>query len=150
MAMKDFEIAADEVDAIEEEDDKNIEFRLKDKDGDWVVYSSAAPTEGQIALFMARTQNGVAAGFNAMEKFMKANFDPDSYREIIARIEDRRDPLGMTAMIRVIYYIIEEATGNPSTESSTSTSSQPRTGNGSKANTRVKASTSSASRRAGS
>ncbi len=149
MALKDFSFAAEEENSVHVEGEEEVlEFTLPDKDGKKkVVYETYLPTESQIGLLIANSEENSLA---AAKDFMKQNFLPKTYREIMSRIADRYDPLGLSTMQDVVYALIEEVAANPSTESSTSTPSPRTTGSGSRANTRVKASNSSGSRRAGS
>lgn len=149
MALKDFTFAAEEADSAHVEGEEEVlEFTLPDKDGKKrVVYETYLPTESQIGLFMANSEGN---GFAAVKEFMAQNFLPATYREIMGRIGDRYDPLGLSTMTEVLFALIEEVSANPSTESSTSTPSPRTTGSGSRANTRAKASNSSGNRRAGS
>lgn len=149
MALKDFTFAAEEADSVHVEGEEQVlEFTLPDKDGrKRVTYETYLPTESQIGLLIANSEDNSLA---AAKDFMKQNFLPATYREIMSRIADRYDPLGLSTMQDVVYALIEEVTANPSTESSTSTPSPRTTGSGSRANTRVKASNSSGNRRAGS
>jgi hypothetical protein len=148
MSFKDFAFAAEEADSAHVEgEEKVLEFTLPDKEGGRVIYQTYVPTESQIGLLMAE---GASNGYAAVKRFMENNFLPATYREIIERIADRFDPLGLSTMTDVVFALVEEAAASPTTESSTSTTSPRTTGSGSRANTRAKASTSSASRRAGS
>lgn len=147
MSFKDFAFAAEEADSVHVEgEEKVLEFTLPDKDGKGrVVYQTYVPTESQIGLLMAEDNY-----FAGTKRFMESNFLPPTYREIMERIADRYDPLGLATMVDVVMALVEEAAASPTTESSTSTPSPRTTGSGSRANTRAKASTSSGSRRAGS
>lgn len=149
MAFKDFTFAAEEADSAHVEGEEEVlEFTLPDKDGKGrVVYETYVPTESQIGLMIANSEDNALA---ASKDFMKANFLPGTYREIMSRVADRYDPLGLSTMTDVVWALVEQSTANPSTESSTSTTSPQTTGSGSKASTRVKGSNSSNSRRAGS
>ncbi len=149
LTLKDFTFAAEEADSAHVEGDEEVlEFTLPDKDGKKrVTYETYMPTESQIGLLIANSEDNTLA---AVKDFMKQNFLPPTYREIMNRIADRYDPLGLSTMTDVVFALIEEVAANPSTESSTSTPSPRTTGSGSRANTRAKASNSSGSRRAGS
>jgi hypothetical protein len=148
MSFKDFAFAAEEADSVHSKDDEKIlEFTLPDKEGGRVIYQTYLPTESQIGLLLAE---GESNGFAAVKRFMESNFLPATYREIMTRVADRYDPLGLGTMTEVVMSLVEEAAATPTTESSTPTPSPRTTGSGSRANTRVKASTSSGSRRAGS
>lgn len=161
MPMKNFELAVEEYQNVPEGEDKVLEFtlpvfRYDDEDGSPIpdgtrVYEAYVPTEDQIALYAGGLGGGVAAKqMAAVVTFMDGCFLPDSSAELLSRVQDRRDPLGMTAMQDVIQYLIEEATGNPSTGSATSTSSRPKSGTSSKDSSRPKAQTRSRGPRAGS
>lgn len=160
MAMKNFEIAVEEYQNVEEADDRILEFTLpvfeyddksKPTQSGTQVYESYVPTEDQIALYAGGLGGGNASKqMAALVTFMDACFLADSNTELKERVQDRRDPLGLTAMQDVIQYLIEEAAANPSTGSATSTSSRPASGTSSKASSRPKAQTRSRGARAGS
>lgn len=159
--MKNFELAIDEYESVEEEDDKILEFTLplytRDEETGEIlttgtkVYETYLPTETQIALYVgglgaARSDKQLAA----VIQFMDSCFLPDSRALLRERMEDRRDPIGLQVMQDIIQWVVEEVSANPSTGSATSTPSRQPSGSASKATSRPKAQTRSRGARAGS
>lgn len=157
---KSFELALEDYQNVAEADDKIVEVVLPwfevDENDEVVqngtrVYESYTPTEDQVALYAGGLAGGtMARQMAAVTNFLEAVFLPGSHAELIQRIGDRRDPIGLGIMQDVIAYVIEEAAGNPSTGSATSTSSPSPSGTSSKASSRPRAQTRSRGPRAGS
>ncbi len=157
-ARKSFELALEDYQNVEEADDKILEVVLpvfiEDDDGHVTqdgtrIYEAYVPTEDQIALYAGGLAGGTAARqMAAVTNFIEAVFLPTSHGELLRRIADRRDPIGLSLMEDLMAHTNAEASGNPSTGSATSTSSRQPSGTSSRASSRPKAQTRSRGPRA--
>lgn len=88
------------------------------------------PDDGQLSMLMAVTSSmadkrtKVAGIIN----FFVAVMDEDDHAYITSRLLDRHDPFGIEEVTSILFWMIEEWTGNPTDEPSGSTPSRPSGG----------------------
>lgn len=103
-------------------------------------------TEGQMALLLSTdmlpTTDRISIGVNLFFNLLRDDTDSDYFRQ---RMFDRKDPFGAGEIAEIVQALIEEWSGDPTQESSDSTSSPPPTGASSTARAPRKASTRSSS-----
>lgn len=144
---KDFALAAQSAADIKRSEEV-VEFTL----GGEGPYYSHIPDETQLAIYMAAFTDG-NADIDIMAEtmsFLKEVFEEDTFKELKARLMDRRDPVKLETLLEILEWIIEEYTARPTKPSSDSTPSQRSTGARSTASLPPKASTRSRSTRSGS
>jgi hypothetical protein len=131
--MKQFLTAAKEAAGETEE---YLEFevgRLNDKGETIEIEKCKAykPSSGQIAMLMATTQ---ARHLPEAEKvagiinFFVEILDEESHSLIVSRLLNHRDPFGLDDVEEIIWWMMEEWSGNPTGSSSASTPSQTTAG----------------------
>jgi hypothetical protein len=139
---KSFALAAAEATGIEDA----LPFEMEGDDTQLYAYR---PTEGQIALLLGATAGGarpeqMAGAF--MELFWSL-MEEETARVLRARLADRTDRFGLTDLMNIVEWLVEEASGFPTQQPPASTRSRATSGQRSTATARQRASTRSSSPR---
>jgi hypothetical protein len=110
------------------------------------------PSDGQIMLALSSTSDGAdpREAISALLLFLKGTLEPEAYTHLRGVLNDSSVEDPMDVLMDLFQGMIEAVSGDPTSSSSDSTNSPARTGARSTAPSRAKASTPSASRRAGS